>query len=290
MGLVPWTSKVKIWTEGIAFDASANPPPVTVPSFINPVTGAAQTQIYFANNTPVPLLSQPPADWKGCVYARYLNDGIPNNDADIVEGSMNTAQGDWIAWQPILAEGEPVSGSDTCSSASGGADCTACPSVGITPLQPSKTTILNAINGLSAGGATSIPQGLAWAWRVLTPDTPYTEADPSPDGERIQAIVLLTDGENWGYYGDSYKAIWGLGSPQPNMDARLLALAANIKASGVVIYVIQFANGGTALQTLLKQVATENDTPYYNFAPDPAALTHVFTTIANSLSELRLSK
>lgn len=289
MGLVPWNSKVKIWQQGVAF-SSVLTTTQTVASFINPVTGAAQTQIFFANNSPVPLFSWPTASWKGCVYARFLNDGITNNDGDVVEGTMNTAQGDWIAWEPVGAEGEPVAGLAKCSSSGGGSECTPCPQVGITPLQDSKTTILNAVNGLSAGGTTDIPQGLAWAWRVLTPDTPYTEADPSPDGERIQAIVLLTDGENYGGNGDGYKGIWGVGTPQPNMDARLLELAGNVKASGVVIYVIQFANGGTALQTLLKQVATQDDAPYYNYAPDGAALTQVFTTIANSLSELRLSK
>ena len=288
MGLVPWNSKVKVWEQGVAF-SSVSTTVQTVPSFINPTTGAAQTQIFFANNSPVPLLSWPLTTWKGCVYARFLNDGITNNDGDVVEGTLNTAQGDWIAWQVVGVEGEPVSGG-TCTSAVGGSECTPCPNRGITPLQDSKTTILNAVNGLTAGGTTDIPQGLAWAWRVLTPDTPYTEADPDPDGERIQAIVLLTDGENYGGSGDGYKGIWGTGTPQPNMDARLLELAGNVKASGVVIYVVQFANGGGALQTLLKQVATENDSPYYNFAPDGAALTQVFTTIANSLSELRLSK
>ena len=289
MGLVPWNSKVRVWQQGVTFSSTLTTTQ-SVPTFINPVTGAAQTQIFFANNSPVPLFSWPPASWKGCVYARYLNDGIANNDADVVEGSMNTPQGDWIAWQPVGVEGEPVPGWAKCSSAGGGPECTPCPNVGITPLQASKTTILGAINGLSAGGTTDIPQGLAWAWRVLTPDAPYTEADPSPDGERIQAIVLLSDGENHGGNGDGYKGIWGVGTPQPNMDARLLELAGNIKASGVVIYVIQFANGGTALQAMLKQVASEDGSPYYNYAPDAAALTQVFTTIANSLSELRLSK
>jgi Flp pilus assembly protein TadG len=289
IGLVPWNSKVKVWIEGQAFSSVLTTDP-TVPTFKNPVTGTNQSKIYYANNSPVPLLSWPSSSWKGCVYARFLNDGISTNDADIIEGSLTTPQGDWIAWQPVLNEGEPQPASLRCSSAPYPYECTPCPSVGITPLNQSKTTITNAINALTAGGSTDIPQGLAWAWRVLTPAAPFDQADPSPDGERVQAIVLLTDGENWGGYGDGYKAIWGTGTPQPNMDARLLALAANIKADGVVVYVIQFANGGTALQTLLKQVATEPGAPYYNYAPDPAALSTVFTEIANHLSELRLSK
>jgi Mg-chelatase subunit ChlD len=124
----------------------------------------------------------------------------------------------------------------------------------------------------------------------LTPEAPFTEAELAPDGPRVQAIVLLTDGQNWAHYGDAYKAVWGAGNPRPEMDARLLTLAANIKAKGVVIYVIQFADGSASLQNLLKQVATTPSSPYYHYAPDPSSLNAVFTEVANHLSELRLSK
>jgi hypothetical protein len=74
------------------------------------------------------------------------------------------------------------------------------------------------------------------------------------------------------------------------MDTRLQELATNIKASGVVIYTIQFANNGSAMQTLLKSVATGPDSPYYHNAPDGASLQQVFQEVANHLSELRISK
>ena len=292
IGLVPWNSKVNVWDQGTTF-SSVLTTTQTVPTFKNPVTGANQTTIYFANNSLVPLLSWPSTSWKGCVYARYLNDGIPTNDADVIEGTLSSPQGDWIAWEPIEAEGEPAPGSLNCSSAidpASNGDCRPCSVSGITRLNQSKTTILNAINALVANGQTNIPQGLAWGWRALTPAAPYSEADPTPDGERVQAIVLLTDGQNWGGNGDAYKTIWGTGSTMPEMDARLLTLAANIKATGVIVYVIQFYDGSTTLQALLKQVATGPDTPYYHFAPDPDSLNTVFTEIANHLSELRLSK
>ena len=74
------------------------------------------------------------------------------------------------------------------------------------------------------------------------------------------------------------------------MDARLQELATNIKATGVKIYVIQFYYSSGTLQTLLKSVASSQDSPYYHFAPDAAALNTVFQEVANHLSELRLSK
>ncbi|MGZ0217364.1 MAG: VWA domain-containing protein [Acidimicrobiales bacterium] len=162
----------------------------------------------------------------------------------------------------------------------------------MTALINQKQPILDAISDLtSPTGTTNIPQGLGWAWRVLKPGAPFTEALLNPTFERKQAIVLLSDGENVAGSGDGYKTTFGTGTPgQTAMDQRLVELATNIKADGVIIYVIQFANSGSALQNLLKQVASGPVSPYYHFASDAATLQSVFTEIANHLSELRLSK
>jgi Mg-chelatase subunit ChlD len=160
-------------------------------------------------------------------------------------------------------------------------------------MQRTKQSVLDAIAALqNPEGTTNIPQGLGWAWRVLMPDPPFTEAVVDPDYDLQKAIVLLTDGENWGGIGDGYKTAFGTGSAAGanGMNARLLDLSTNIKSAGVVLYVIQFANNGTNLQTLLKDVASGPESPFYHYAPDAAALRAVFREIANDLSELRLSK
>ena len=134
--------------------------------------------------------------------------------------------------------------------------------------------------------------GLGWAWRVLKPPAPFTEAVPDPDYPRDQAIVLLTDGKNFARPGDGYKATFGNGdSATPDMNDRLLALADNIKADGVVIYVIQFSSSGAGLEALLQAVASGPGAPYYFFIPDADALHQAFREIADHLSTpLRLSK
>jgi Flp pilus assembly protein TadG len=135
MGFVPWNSKVNVTTQGQAFSGSTSQ---GVASFTNPVTGLSQSQVYFANNSFVPLLMDPrdtsssgqlPGGWSGCVYARYVggeatpgaqnnNTGSVNdNDADWVRGPQldvgsGSTQKDWPAWEPIARfEGEPRSGS-----------------------------------------------------------------------------------------------------------------------------------------------------------------------------------
>ena len=291
IGLVPWSAKVNVMRDGEAYDSTATTN-LTVPSFTNPETGASQDLVYYANNSPVPLLAAPPADWEGCVYTRFIDDLDPQTDADDLFGPVSVAAADWPAWQPVGPEGEPVAGWGQCTLAVSGSECTPCLNHGITALQNAKQPILDAVSDLLyPEGTTNIPEGLGWAWRVLMPDAPFTEADPDPEYKRQQAIVLLTDGENYGGSGDGYKGTFGLGgTARPDMNARLTSLASNIKADGVLIYVIQFANDGTALQTLLKQVASGTDAPYYHYAPDDTTLQNVFYEIANHLSELRLSK
>ena len=296
IGLVPWNGKVNITINESIFDEDLTTSE-TVPTFINPETGDPQTEVFFANNSPIPLLEAPHEDWKGCVFSRFIDDEAdgeapdPGNDADTLYGMVSVPTADWVAWQPIGPEGEPVSGG-TCEMTVDGRECRPCLEHGILPLQHDRQPIVDAIDSFThPDGTTNITQGLGWAWRVLMPPEPFTEADPDPEFKRQQAIVLLTDGENFGGPGDGYKGTWGYGSPaRPEMDARLLELAGNIKNDGVIIYVIQFYSDAAALETLLKQVAEKPDPPYYYYAPDGATLQDAFHEIANHLSELRLSK
>jgi Flp pilus assembly protein TadG len=290
IGLVPWSAKVNVTRNGTTFDSSLTTTSA-VPTFTNPLTGVAQSDVYLANNSPVPLLSPPPATWQGCVYSRFIDDSTVNDADDRKYTYLAPGPKDWVAWEPVGPEGEPVSGG-TCTLAVGGSECRRCLNTGITAMTHTKTEIQDAIDQLTgATGTTNIAQGMGWAWRVLMPGDPFDEADPAPLVPRTQAVILLTDGENYAGSGDGYKTAFGQGSSgRPGMDARLLAVSAAMKAEGVLVYTIQFANSGGALEALMKAVASGPDAPFYHYAPSAAALSQVFHEIANDLSELRLSK
>lgn len=201
--------------------------------------------------------------------------------------------------------------SSTINTAQGN-DCLATLVHGITPLNSVKATIQNAINSLTTpAGNTNIPTGLAWAWEVLMPGVPFNEAVADVPFERQRAIVLLTDGEIVGGNGDAYMGRFGSGTgagtntnathgfmPSPpdlantrnNLNNRLLRLAANIKAEGIKLYVIQFDNNTPALVSLLSATATEPNEPYYYLAPSEDELQDAFEAIAANLSKLRISK
>ena len=317
IGLVPWNGKVNVTYNGVAFNAAATPPPLAVTPFINPLTGVLQSpsEVYFANNSPVPLLSPPPANWRGCVFQRYIHDGDPANDADLLIGSVSIGGKDWPAWEPVLtsqdglsvsttpksANGEPISGSTRCDLQVSSNECTPCATQGITDLTTVQATIDGAIDqltGLPSDAYTNAVGGLTWAWQVLMPTPPFTSGFTvlPPNTTRKRAIILLTDGEQTGRSGDSYKTAFGDGNnAQGNgtndfkLNHRLKLISTTIKAEGILIYTVQFANTSGPLADLLKSVSTGPNSPFYNTAQSQQALDDVFRTIANDLAELRVT-
>ena len=281
IGLVPWNGAVNVWEDGTTFSSSS---PTSVGSFTNPWEGSSQTQLYYANNTPVPLLESPYSNWNGCIYARYRNSlNNPNGIADNRLGPLTTTDGTaWLGWQPIH---DSDSDCEDCYD-----DCL---SHGITRLTDQRTEIEDAITALtSPQGVTNIAQGLAWAWRVVSPGEPFADADPFPTGLHERAIVLLTDGAQTGASNDGYDAAFGTGDDAgpDGMNARLEAVAQSVKDSGIKIYVIQFANSSGPLRELLERVASKPKAPYYHFAPNGEALNTAFEEIADDLSALRISR
>ena len=133
-------------------------------------------------------------------------------------------------------------------------------------------------------------QGLVWGWRVLKPGEPFTEAAPEKTGT-YNAIILLTDGQQTGGDGDSYKAIWGISSAaRDELDDRARLIAANAKADGVKIYAIQYIDGSSSLQDLMKEIASGPGSPYYFLANDGAELNTIFEAIGAQLQTIRLAK
>jgi hypothetical protein len=98
----------------LAIDISGVTVSTAVPPFTNPLTGVVQSLVHFPNNLPVPLLTPPPDDWKGCVFSRFLNNGVSDDAADIVFAGQSSASGNWMPGNgPALpvSRARPVSAS-----------------------------------------------------------------------------------------------------------------------------------------------------------------------------------
>lgn len=113
IGMVPWNSKVNVRlnsaVSGAVFSTAATTS--SAAAFTHPIKNIAQAQIYTSNISPVKLLDAPQANWKGCVYARYIDDNNQANDGDMTLGYATVGGKQWVGYEPIPPlEGEPQTG------------------------------------------------------------------------------------------------------------------------------------------------------------------------------------
>ena len=138
VGLVPWAGKVNVTYDGTTYGYDSDGNALTgsdllttqtvtsythpMPAFENPVSpfqsysssstypwryvspngGLTRTTLYYAHNSPVPLMDKPPTGWNGCVYARYAGDDSTAADEILLgDGSANNAV--WPGWVPMNA-------------------------------------------------------------------------------------------------------------------------------------------------------------------------------------------
>jgi Flp pilus assembly protein TadG len=137
------------------------------------------------------------------------------------------------------------------------------------------TNLNNKIDAMQASGNTNVTIGLVWGWHSLTPNLPLPEgSDPAPDKDKV--IVLLTDGTNT-------QNRWS--SSESSIDARTAAACTNVKATNVKIYTVRVIDGNASL---LKSCASQPGM-YYEVS-QASQLSNVFTSIAQNLANLRVSK
>ena len=178
-----------------------------------------------------------------------------------------------------------------------------------------KSDVISKIDGLKywQSGGTIISEGLAWAWRSLSPNKPYQDGKAYGTTGLQKVIVLMTDGVNelidngnnsagyntanvsdysaYGYLGGA--RLWSTNNVQTYakfntlMDNRLTAACTAAKNAGVIIYTVVFNHTGylttaqqTAAQDLLKNCASK--TTYSYVATDSASLQSAFSAIAVS--------
>lgn len=201
---------------------------------------------------------------------------------------------------------------DKCSrgSFSGEGPNAYCTTQAVLPLSLSKDRVVTAIRAMVAKGMTNIGEGLAWGWRTLSPDPPFTEGRSYADRENKKIIILMTDGQNtytatsnhnksrYGALGFAapyaHPASGRLGSNHTSsaftdrMTERTRSVCANAKAAGVKIYTIAFRlEDDPATLSLLKECATEARDAYA--ASNGAALIEAFQNIGREISRLRIA-
>jgi hypothetical protein len=77
-----------------------------------------------------------------------------------------------------------------------------CSTPAILPLTGTQSTITSAIDAMVANGSTNVTEGLAWGWRTITPDAPFTNGTAMNNKAVDKVIIVFTDGRNT-YYSPS---------------------------------------------------------------------------------------
>jgi Flp pilus assembly protein TadG len=202
---------------------------------------------------------------------------------------------------------------------------TGCNMQQVTPMTNDMQSLETKINSMVAQGSTNVPIGLTWGWKLISPAAPFTDGVAYSDNGTIKAIVLMTDGENdmpgqnsnlnkGGYSANGYPAQGRMGnfnaggfidderevnSSSYEMEAGLAeserricdAIKAIKDSSGndrIRIYTIALmVPDGTDKDNL--EYCASTDEMFFD-TPSAAELQAVFQTIAQDLSNLRVSK
>lgn len=188
----------------------------------------------------------------------------------------------------------------------------ACPQP-LSPLNNRKSDLESDIARMTpwSGNGTMVNLGLAWGWRTLSPEAPFTEGKPYDDTEWTKAIIVLTDGENWvspgddrcedtnprynsQYTGYGYLSDGRLGTTTSTLAAidtlndRTAETCENIKAKNIILYTITFQVNDQNTINLFSNCAT-SPSHFFN-SPSNADLTEAFKTIATELRTLHISR
>jgi hypothetical protein len=173
----------------------------------------------------------------------------------------------------------------------------------ILPLTNNKVSLQSYVNGMISTGYTHIGLGASWGWRTLSPSAPYTEGAAFDDPDWQKAMVLLTDGLNtidsnstWhksNYTAYNYLQRGLLGTTNASaaedaQDARTRLVCTRIKNAGIRIYSILLEEQAQTAKDLLRDCAS--DPSLYFESPSASQLKQIFQSIAQDLSNLRLSK
>lgn len=136
------------------------------------------------------------------------------------------------------------------------------------------TSLNSKIDAMTPTGNTNVTIGLQMAFQMLSPVSPFNASAPQNDLDKV--IILLTDGDNT-------QNRWS--TSQTSINARTSLACTNVKAANIKLYTVRVINGNASL---LQQCASKSDM-YYD-VQNAAQLSAVFSTIAQNLANLRLSK
>ncbi|HPD83048.1 MAG: TadE/TadG family type IV pilus assembly protein [Alphaproteobacteria bacterium] len=161
-----------------------------------------------------------------------------------------------------------------------------CPVQSIVPLSSDEAFLLDSADNMTASGATLGNFGMAWGWRVISPEEPFTEGADYDDQQWDKVVLIMTDGINT--MSDVYSAYGRTNEHNINasdLDDRFAEVCVAMKEKNILIYAVTFDDGvDEDTKDLFRNCATAPSN--YHDAPTQSDLQDVFEQIARELSNL----
>lgn len=230
----------------------------------------------------------------------YLTDGFTDNTT-----AHKTSLRDSNRYKNVQS-GNRYIDSDTHHSSRTTGPNYACP----TPIQPLtsdfskvRTEIGKMIHWEGAG--TNVSEGLAWAYRVLSPDEPYTQGASFNSEQTSKFVVIFTDGENTVFgagnekfntsdYGSySFLDANRMGTTNrntalTNVNTWTLSACDNLKRQNVEVFAVLLGADTAANRKLYTSCATSDQ--HYFPTNDVSQLDSVFKKIASRIAKLYVTQ
>lgn len=165
-----------------------------------------------------------------------------------------------------------------------------CPQQSIVPLTSDEGFLLDAADNMTASGATLGNFGMAWGYRVISPEEPFIEGAPYDDNQWDKVVLIMTDGVNtmsnqYSAYGKSNEH----SIDADDLDDRFTETCNNMKADNILLYAVTFDDGvDRDTKDLFRDCATTPSN--YHDAPTQDDLEDVFEQIARELSNLYIKQ
>ncbi len=163
-----------------------------------------------------------------------------------------------------------------------------CPRAYIMPLTSVQEDLLDRVDEMSTEGNTLGNIGMAWGYRVISPEEPFTEGSDWDSDYWQKAVIMMTDGDNT--ENGTYSSYWF--TPKNNMtvtkfNTRFAETCEAMKEKGITVYTVTFTSAiNTTTKNYYKNCATS--TSHYYDAPTQAKLKEVFENISRELSNLHI--
>lgn len=267
IGLVPFSAAVNVGPYGLGVLPSST-------NYAKPSTTTYDTA--FVNNPSKYVFDQSSSTaWWGCVLER---------------SSPQDTQNTGTNWKWEMYRYNNSGAKDSKIRTQSAAINTSCNKNYLLPLTTAKATVLNRISRLTADGNTLSNVGMAWGYRLLSPEAPFREGEPWNDKKWRKVAILMTDGDNNnGEIYNAYGPYNTLKVTDAMLDSKLTQTCTNMKNSGITVYTVTFTSAiNTATKNIFKNCASAPD-KWYD-APSQQKLIDVFEQISRELSNIHLSE